>query len=473
MSKLSLLDKNAYLTIYLNQGVISANLAYSHYEIGRSYVLNDVSQYDQYREEISTVFFWDEYFGALEKLWNWELITPREVYQTFRSTIPFTDEGTGVVMIKVIIWNHLKNLPEIISSLRAVSPKITIELVDQKKVSERISTTADRLGYSDVLHLDLNPRDFRYSRMQKMNNKSRMTNIKSPLWNFKHAKLNWDSIDSLINLFDSSKFKAFLSVDVRDALKSTWANFIVKPTLKIVEGEMLDFMRAFVTAQLFSSYNDRSEIFREIGTSDLAQRLNEEELRDFSHSRLIIVSGSVARILPPKYLILSILDGLQVRGGVDVFIDYDDRFTSFGDQYSLGVNATDYIMTRDELGFRPYRVYSPEIPGGGNESKVVFDGQNIITTMSKDGENKNAQIQSVYALSGQIYLYKLPEAEKNYISGKFVRGAYVDGIGEELLLVSESSMIRYDSLIIDARFKPTVYGPNSATNRNNLSKWLS
>jgi hypothetical protein len=473
MSKLSLLEKNAYLTIYLNEGVISANLAYSHYEIGRSYVLNDISQYDQNRDELSTPYFWEQYLDGLEKLWKWGLLTDRGANESFRSTVPFADEGNGVCSINIILWNSFKNLPEIIAAIRSISSRINVELIDHKKTADRVAGAADRFGYSDVLYVDLNPRLFRYSRMQKVSNRNKMVNIKAPSWSNKIGKVSWDSIEALIDLFDSSKFKAFLSIEGREFNRNLWANFVTKPTLKLLEGPVLDLLRSYVTAQLFSSYNDRQELFKDIGISDLGSKDLDEGSTDLSKTRLIIVSGLLAKILPVKYLAISLLDGLQLRGGFDLFIDYDDRFVSYGDQYALGINATSYIMTRDELGFNPIRIYCAEVPGSGSENRVVFDGQNIITQENQKDTNMNSQMQAVYALSGQIYSYDIPIAKKNYVTGKFLKGAYVDGIGEEIVLTSEKHGLRYKNLMIDARFKPTIYGPNFNVNRSNLNRWLS
>jgi len=461
VKKLSLLDKNAYLSIYVSENLIIANLAYSHYDIQRSYVLSDTTQHEYFNGELESIYFWEKYFDGLQKTWKWNLFIDRTENGSFRQMLDFTDESSGIAKIKIQIWNHFKKLPKIVEAIRSLSPQITIETIDQKRVEHKVASVTDKLGYDEVLHLDLNPTVFRYSKISKTSLKSNLKNIRVPTWDVIVSKVNWDNRFALIDSVRNSRFRAFMSIEDRGAYKNHWANYILKPSLGVVGGSLLDVLRSYITVQLFSSFNDHTDMFKGFGI--------EKNVKS-----LIVVSGLIQRNIPNKQILLAILDGLQMRGRFDIIWDEEEKIITLGDQYAQGINATDYIVTSSQLGFIPHRVYCPEIPGKGNESKVVFDAQNINTQTGETSESSDATLQPIYALSNQFMEYILPEKGKSFISGYFIKGAYVEGCDEEITLASDSEDdIHYGKMFVDARFKPTVYGPTTKVNKKNLNKWLA
>jgi hypothetical protein len=461
VKKLSLLDKNAYLSIYVTENLIVANLAYSHYEIQRSYVLSDTTQHGYFNGELESTYFWEKYFEGLQKKWDWQVLQERSTQGSFRQIQDFLEEGDGIAKIKIQIWNHFKKLPTIVEAIRSLSPQITVETVDQKRIGQKVASATDKLGYDEVLHLDLNPTVFRYNKIAKTSLKSNLKNIRVPTWDITAAKVNWDNRFSLIDSVRNSRFRAFMSLEDRGAYKNNWANYVLKPNLGAVGGSLLDVLRSYITVQLFSSFNDHTDIFKGFGT--------DKEIKS-----LIVISGLLQYNLPHRQMLLAILDGLQMRGRFDVLWDRDEKLVTLGDQYAQGINATDYIVTSNQMSFIPHRVYCPEVPGKGTENKVVFDAQNINTQTGETSESSDASLQPIYALSNQFMEYTIPKKGKSFITGHFIKGAYVEGCDEEVSFSSEADEdIRYEKLFVDARFKPTVYGPTAKVNRKNLNKWLA
>lgn len=466
MHKLSILDKNAYLSIVVSENTITANLAYSHYEIERSYVLSDHTQYDYYDGELQSTYFWESYFESLQKMWGWKFIKDRQETASFRPVLDFEDEGNGISKLRVSIWNHFKDAPKIIEAIRSISTQIVVESLDQNRVSDRVTKVAEKLGYQDVLYLDLNPVAFRLTRATKTNAKANLKNIKVPTWEFNHGKIGWKSRRSLIDAIRSAKFNAFLSLeDPQHNYRNIWANFIMQPNISPAGGGLQDLLRAFTTVQLYSIYNDNSKEIKGFGTKSRDQ--NDKKLRS-----LLVIDGLNQLLLNDKDLVIAIFDGLQLRGSFDLFFDRHSRFVSLGDQYSQGVNADTYIVTSPQIGFEPYKIYIPEVPGHANENKVVFDGMNQQTLPGKEG--LESITQPVFALSQQVLEYKIPNDGRNYISGKFVKGSYVEGLGEEIDFTSgKDGSVIYEKLFVDARFKPVVYGPTAKENKKQMNKWLS
>jgi len=460
VKKLSLLDKNAYLSIYVSENLITANLAYSHYDIQRSYVLSDTTQHEYFNGELTSTYFWEKYFDGLQETWKWKILVDRSENGSFRQILDFIDEGSGIAKVKIQVWNHLKNFSKIVEAIRSLSPQIMVEAVDQKRIGHKIAAATDKLGYDEVLHLDLNPTSFRYNKIIKTSLKSNLKNIRIPTWDITAAKINWDNRFSLIDSVRNSRFRAFMSIEDRGAYKNHWANYILKPSLGVLGGSLLDVLRSYITVQLFSSFNDHTDMFKGFGT-------------DKNVKSLIVVSGLIQRNLSHKQMLLTILDGLQMRGRFDVIWDVDEKFITLGDQYAQGINATDYIVTSSQLKFIPHRVYCPEIPGKGTDNKVVFDAQNINTQTGETSESSDSTLQPIYALSNQLMEYEVPNSGKSFITGSFIKGAYVEGCDEEITLSSDASEdIHYEKIFVDARFKPIIYGPTTKVNKKNLNKWL-
>jgi len=73
VAKQSFLAKNAYLSVYVTEHFIYSHLAYSHYEINRSYILRDVSPLLRNFPIGEAYEYWSDFFSKLEERWNWQI----------------------------------------------------------------------------------------------------------------------------------------------------------------------------------------------------------------------------------------------------------------------------------------------------------------------------------------------------------------------------------------------------------------
>ena len=48
----------------------------------------------------------------------------------------------------------------------------------------------------------------------------------------------------------------------------------------------------------------------------------------------------------------------------------------------------------------------------------------------------------------------------------------IDGNSSKFSFVSSWESTLYDKVVVDARIKPVIYGPNVYTNRNKLKNWF-
>lgn len=443
-------DKNAYLTLYVSDSSISATLLYSHQEIKRDYVIDSKVLIDQDRDDLTSVYFWDQYFEGLENSLDWDFLTGLGEGSSFRQVIPFEDEGRGVTKIRLKIWNHLKEIKDVLTSLRAVSPQIDIEIVDQIKNVSHIPELGDKLGYEDILYLELDPYKFRFYRISHRSEKAKASEGKGEVWETKTAKVAWDSKYSLIDSARSSKFKAFVGIDQNyEKLVNIWANYLLHPTISAPNEFLSDMLRAYLTVQLFSAFNDKQELFKGFGQN--------------GKNSLIIVSGQLGQILTERTLLISILDGLQMRGWFDLFIDQNGHALMFGEQFARGINADTYLVSDEQLGFDATRVYVPEVPGRGDEARLVFDGEVIVSNQTR---------RPISTITPQLASFELDPGYKNIFGGRFVKGAYVEGLPESFELIAGEGGVPVSKVYIDARFKPVVYGPTAKENSQKLKSWL-
>lgn len=163
--------------------------------------------------------------------------------------------------------------------------------------------------------------------------------------------------------------------------------------------------------------------------------------------------------------LLSLIDGFELLGSFDLYIDKEGMLYSYGRSMALGQKAYDVILGRHEVLPKAKRVYLPELNEKKSKNKVVFQGYM---------ESLGFERQEVFSINPEISMFKIPDTkEKVIFEGKFVNGAQtVDGDESRLSFVSSSESVLYDMVIVDSRIKPIVYGPDKYTNRNKMRSWF-
>lgn len=438
-----LYEKNAYLGIYITQDRIVANLAYSHYDAGRHYVHADQVRYDPVHDPVEDSRFWDEYFEALQERFGWEILSSTGRKTAIAHYMPFVDEGKGVSHISFGIHQSVKNRSELLAAIHSYLPTAGIHIVDQKFYAQFWLQLGSKLGYEELLLLEADLFKFDLYRLN-LNPEGKNSN---PI---DHTKIYWDTPEHLIDSLKDKRLQAFASVDLEsNSLINMWANFIMNPVEYTSNRSLHDALRSFFTVQALTMYNNKRSVLRDLGTK--------------GKKTLVVATGFMTEVLDRREFLIGLLDGFQLRGSFDLYFDRERKITTLGQEYSAGINARHYIVPRHQLVTGVDKVYLLEVPGKKGEKKVAFSGEIV-----GDGEKKD-----IFALTPELVRYKL-EGSRNsrrVFSGKFMKEAYVEGLPQEILLVSEPSDVVYENVYIDARFKPVVYGPDYRANKDKIKFW--
>ena len=161
---------------------------------------------------------------------------------------------------------------------------------------------------------------------------------------------------------------------------------------------------------------------------------------------------------------LTLIDGLELEGAFDCCWDLDMKLLSYGRSYVEGVNSMDIILTAGEVLSDFTKVILPHTKSSKVTNKVIFSG----TIQSVKGDKNE-----IFALSSKYSYIDMPvHEEKLLVEGHFKEGSYTYPTGDlRVGFVSIPGQKRYESLLVDARPRPVVYGPDSYSNRLKLQNW--
>lgn len=447
MNNLPTLNKNAYLKIYLSADSLYAQLAYSHYDIGRSYILREEMPIDRDhdQDDLSDPLFWKEYFESLEKIFGWEMVND------YMQLIPLDSEGNGINGIKMIISDSGLDTSKILGAVREVSKDIQIVLSTPTSRKDTLIGISQRLGIKDVLHLDLNLREFRLSRVFEEGRRKNINDLSLDRFKWEEGSIQWRDPNALIEAARNAKLRAFLSSEVKeDVLMNAWSNFVFRSSRITTSELLLDIIRAYITVQLLTIRNDNKDMFKGLGES-----------RD---GVMLFITGDLLQILPEKNLILSLVDGLELEGVIDVVFDHNNSTEIWGQSYVEGPTSTDMVVHAQELWEQRERLYVLGISGRKKDKRAVY---------TVDVEGEKVVKEDYFALSGSITTIDLPKhISKLLVDSKFEQGAYIRDGDKKDSFVSDPSKIEVGKIFVDGRHKPVVYGPEPRKNLSKLNEWL-
>ena len=197
MSKLPLLEKNAYLSLVIKDNGLWAHLAYTDHNARREYILADFTDLHPLRhrldDDVFTKEFWFNYFDNLERVFNWEIVDrDKNAIFTFRS---FKNEGDGVNGIRVQIDDNQEFFDKIFASIRTFSKDISLRVVDDRYMQETLEELIDRGEYEDIMYVDMDLMDFSVFRVKKIYDKKGKVERKV----FSRAKISWKDDLSLVD----------------------------------------------------------------------------------------------------------------------------------------------------------------------------------------------------------------------------------------------------------------------------------
>jgi len=437
---LPILQKNAYISVLIKDNGLYTNLAYTDYSSDTVYILHDYTDlYPLKRKLDDHIFgikFWEEYFNSLEKKWDWDIIERSD--RKFFKFLDFQGEFSGVTGIKVLIDDNQKFFRNIYDSLKEFSNEIALRVVDDTYLKELFELLSKKLQYDDILLLDLDLPEFSVYRYKK--------------GEFTKGMISWKNETGLIDSIKNSKVQALMSTDVSiDEIMNKYANFVLRPQRQINDPVLADILRAFCTVQNLTIYNENKKKLFGVGWQE--------------QNTAIFVTGRLMEAMPLKDILLSLIDGFELLGEFDLYIDRKGLVYSYGRSMSLGKESFDVILGKHEVLPRAIKGFLPELHPRKSRAKVVFQG-----SFSSIGFDR----EELFAINPEISIFEIPHTEEKVIfDGKFVNGAeMVNGNSSKLSFVSSWESILYDKVVVDARIKPVIYGPNVYTNRNKLKSWF-
>lgn len=443
MFKLPDSDKTAYLSLYVTASSIDAHLVYSDYSIGRRYTLHDNTSGDL-SNRLKTKDFWNDYFVELEKVFSWDLFRGGS-----NELMYFAQEGIGVGVLVINIDEATTDSREVVAAIRSFNSDINIEVIGDNTVKDILHGLSERLSYDDIVYIKADLKDFRVFRTSRLVERKLTTPIPRERI-FSKGSVSWRSNNKLAQLIRSNKLRAFMSLDYGNKrIENMWANFVYSDIGSSTTDIINDSVRSYITGQLLTIRNDNKERFEGVGL--------------VSDGTAVILSGDLLDSIELEDLVLSIIDGLEIFGTIDLMIDTDNKLLSIAKGYSRGVLGVGVPISSGELFRENYKIAVAVGKGKKNERKVIFNGN-----IKDEIDNRTP----VFGFSSEISYIPMPNIEKMYaLEGKFEKGfKLVDS--NKLSFISNPDKIFYKGLFVDGRSKPVVYGPDPRTNYAKLRAWL-
>lgn len=446
-----MLKENAFLSILIKDNFIHANLAYTNYSAQRTFLLSDSTDLSPLKFRLDdltfTKDFWYEYFDSLESIFDWDIVD-RGLEGVFRIK-DFEKEEVGVSGIRVLVDDNQAFFKNIFTSLKNFSKDISLKILDDKYIQTLSTGILDRLGYSEVIWIDLDISHFSIYRANSVNTSGGIfSKTKESETKFSTSKIDWGNEIGLIDFVKSSKLRAFLSGDgSTEDISNRWGNLIAHNCQYLLDPVLHDLLRGFTTLQILSIKQEGREKFGNINGSNTA----------------IFVTGNILNLLTKRELLFSLIDGLELEGIFDLYLDKDSVLFSYGKSLIEREKSHDITILKGDLLPSAIKLVIPEVPQK-SKNKVVFSGQALAQDVSA---------QNIYAFGSSLQILKIPKiGQKVVISGELKNGTIFPHLNTKSIeFMSTKGSIYYEYLVIDARLRPIVYGPNPQNNRVKFKVW--
>lgn len=446
MNELPILKKNAYLTILIKDNYINANLAFTDLSAQRTYVINDITDLSPLKFRLDDIVFnknfWWEYFNSLEKIFDWDIVDRK--WDNDFMIKEFEREEVGVGGIKVIVDDNQPFFKNIYLSIKEFSKDIVLRILDDRYMEFLTNGLCNRLGYDDIVWIDMDFSHFSVFRGRKV------IDIKEGVhqFHFSTSKIDWKNEIGLIDFVKSSKLNAFLSVDSSsEEISNRWANCIAHGIEYVSDQILEDVIRSFTTLELLSIKQENREKFNSLGMGNTA----------------IFISGRISQLLKIRELLLSVIDGLELEGIFDIFIDSECKILSFGKSMIEKENAQEILILKGDILPPAYKLLIPEIPTKAL-NKVILAGK---------AYSQSLEGRDIYAIGSSINIIPLPKSKDKTIYEIELKNGVVfpHMVFQNIQFMSVYKILEYEYLIVDGRKRPVIYGPSSYENRIKLKVW--
>ncbi len=450
MNQLPILKENAYLTLLIKDNFIHANLAYTNFSTQRTYILSDSTDLSSLKFRLDdigfTKNFWYEYFDSLEKTFDWNLVD--KVIEGVFQIKGFEKEELGVSGIKVLIDDNQAFFKNILISLKEFSNDIVLKVLDDKYIENICNGVLSRFGYNDIIWIDLDIANFSVYRSKLVDNTGFLSKERSSGFKFSASKIDWSNEIGLIDFVKSTKLKAFLSTEnSSEEISDKWANLIAHNCEYLIDPVLHDLLRGFTTLQLLSIKQENREKFQNI----------------IGENTAIIVTGNISNLLSKRELLFSIIDGLELEGVYDLYIDKESKLFTFGKSLIEKEKSEDIIVLRGDVLSNALKIVIPEVHSK-SKNKVIYSGE-----ATAQGVNP----RSMYAFGSSLQILQIPEiGESVVVNGELKNGTqFTHSTSKTIEFLSKREAFSFEYLVIDARLRPIVYGPTAQENRIKFKVW--
>jgi len=233
----------------------------------------------------------------------------------------------------------------------------------------------------------------------------------------------------------------------KDVLIDALSNVRDRKVTAVGSDDVRDVLRGYVTGALFGMKDPEFQVFGSKSDHGL------------------IVTGDIARVLPEKNTILSVIDGLQLRGRYSIFVDREQR----GVPAVVASESGAFIFPLPDIYPRRYEYISTQKGGSGKNGQTAFRGR-----IRQQGCVDDRDDIIIVGQTGHVYSFSVQGAGNVLLQpSKSVYFPAMEKVmmGEDVYVTTEYSS-QSASVIVDCRTIPVVYGPDALANHQRISEWL-
>ena len=452
MDKLPLLKKNAYLKVLVKDNAIWSHLAYTDFSNDVQYILSDYTDISHLKRRLEDYIvmekFWKEYFQRLEENFGWKIFESLD--ENLNRLITFKDENVGLSGVQVYVDDNQSFITNIFQSISQYSHDIAVRVMNTSYIHKLIGKLSEKLKYQQVIYIDLDINSFqihKVDREKRINRKDKLPNQ----YNYEDIIQHWSNEIGLIDSIKNHKLRAFLTCNLDNQnIQNKWANLILHPVDVLLDPDLIDIVRSFTTVQLLSLLNDNRSKLKDIGNG----------------STLLLIGGKIPRLLGKKITLLTLIDGLELYGDFDVIWDNECKLLSYGISVSEGTESSDIVIGKNEIISPITKVFVPELKTGKAKDKVIF---------SANINSQDYQKEKIIVLGDTFKFIDIENRiNKVIIEGKFEKNVYLPNLkNQKTEFISSPKGTQIDTILIDSRLRPIVYGADSYRNKLKINKWLN
>jgi hypothetical protein len=452
MDKLPLLKQNAYLKVIVKDNAIWSHLAYSDFSNDVQYILSDYTDISHLKRRLDDYIFmenfWKEYFQLLEENFGWNMFDSLD--KNLNRLITFKDENVGLSGVKVYVDDNQMFVTNIFQSISQYSHDIAVRVINTSYIHKLIGKLSEKLNYQQIIYIDLDINSFQIHKVDRAKRSSRKDRLPNQ-YTYEDVTQHWSNEIGLIDSIKNHKLGAFLTCNLNNQnIQNKWANLILHPVDVLLDPDLVDIVRSFTTVQLLSLLNDNKSKLKAIG----------------NENTLLIIGGKIPRLLGKKMTLLTLIDGLELYGDFDVIWDNECKILAYGVSASEGPESTDIVIGRNEIISPITKVFVPELKTGKAKDKVIF---------SANINSQDYQPEKVIVLGDTFKFIDIENrVNKVIVEGKFEKNVYLPNIKDQKTeFISSPNGTQIDTILIDSRLRPIVYGADSYRNKLKMNKWLN